>query len=45
MEKTEKINFRLSERLKNRASVRAAELGMKLSEYIRYLITKDIEEK
>ena len=45
MDKTQKINFRLSERLKNRASIRAAELGMKLSEYIRYLINKDIENK
>ena len=45
MDKTEKINFRLSEVLKNRASARAEELGMKLSEYIRYLIQKDLQSK
>jgi antitoxin component of RelBE/YafQ-DinJ toxin-antitoxin module len=44
MDKTAKINFRVSERLRKQVEARAAELGMKISDYIRYLITKDIEE-
>jgi len=44
MDKTAKINFRVSERLRKQVEERAAELGMKISDYIRYLITKDIEE-
>ena len=44
MDKTAKINFRVSEKLRKQVESRAAELGMKISDYIRYLITKDIEE-
>ena len=44
MDKTENINVRVSEKVKVQILLRAAELGMKISDYIRYLITKDIEE-
>ena len=44
MDKTEKINLRLSDTMKAQAMLRALELGMNLSDYIRYLITKDYEE-
>lgn len=44
MDKTENINIRISEKQKAQALARALELGMKLSDYLRYLITKDVEE-
>lgn len=43
-DKSAKFNFRVSERLKAQALERAMDLGMNMSDYIRYLITKDIEE-
>ena len=44
MDKTEKVNVRISEKMKAKALVRCMDLGMNLSDYIRYLITKDVEE-
>ncbi len=44
MDKTENINVRISEKVKAQILLRSNELGMKISDYIRYLITKDLEE-
>lgn len=44
MDKTENINVRISEKVKAQILLRSSELGMKISDYIRYLITKDLEE-
>lgn len=45
MDKTEKINLRVSEGLKKKILDRSEELNMKISEYIRYLVQKDLEKK
>ncbi len=45
MDKLEKINFRVSEGLKEKILKRCEELDMKISEYLRYLIQKDLEVK
>ena len=45
MDKLEKINFRVSEGFKVKILKRCIELDMTISEYIRYLIQKDLEGK
>jgi len=43
--KDSQTNIRLSETIKNKLKEKAEEKGMNVSEYIRYLILKDLEEK
>lgn len=43
--KDSQTNIRLTEDVKNKLTEKALKKGMKLSEYIRYLINKDLEEK
>lgn len=42
--KTELLQVRLTAQLKYRAEVRASELGMSLSEYIRFILLKELGE-
>lgn len=42
--KTTDITFRLTEKQKNAISERAQQKGMNVSEYLRFLILKDLEE-
>ena len=44
MEKSEQITFRITEKQKVWILKRAIELNMKVAEYVRYLIMKDLEE-
>jgi predicted DNA binding CopG/RHH family protein len=43
--KESKINIRVSTDIKKQVEEKAAKLGMAVSEYIRYLILKDLEQK
>lgn len=43
--KNSQTNIRLTEDIKNKLQEKAEKKGMKTSEYIRYLILKDLEEK
>ena len=43
MDKTEKITFRVSERLKAQILLQAINRNMNVAEYIRYLVQKDLE--
>lgn len=43
--KTEQINTRVSPEIKKRMEEKAKSLGMSISEYMRHLIIKDIQEK
>jgi len=43
MTKESHIQIRVSDRFKDRLAKKAEALGMNLSEYIRYLIQKDLE--
>jgi len=43
--KREQINIRLSEDIKKKVEEKAEKHGMTLSEYVRYLITKDLKEE
>ena len=45
MEKDAKVNFRITESQKEKVKAKAEELGMSVSEYLRYLITKHLEDK
>ncbi len=44
MEKTEIITFRITEKKKAEILIRCLDLNKNISDYIRYLIDKDIEE-
>lgn len=41
--KDAKINIRVSEDIKKQIEVKAKNLGMSVSEYVRFLILKDVE--
>lgn len=43
--KDSQTNIRLTEDIKNQLKEKAEKKGMKISEYIRYLILKDLEKK
>lgn len=45
MDKTEKITFRVSEKLKAMILERAIKLNMNVAEYVRYVIMRDLEKK
>ena len=45
MDKTEKISFRVSEELKKRIKERADEERRTVADYIRLIVTKDLEKK
>lgn len=45
MDKDTRINIRVSEKMKEFAKKRCEEIGMNLSDYIRYLIMKDVDNK
>ena len=45
MDKTEKMNFRVSEELKNKIEAHCAKELIPVSQYIRNLIIKDLEVK
>ena len=45
MDKNEHITFRVSEKQKAQILLRCLELGMKISDYIRFLVMKDLENK
>lgn len=42
--KEKQVNLRLSEDIKKQVEIKAASAGMTVSEYIRYLITKDLKK-
>lgn len=41
--KDAKINIRVSEDIKKQIEIKAKKLGMSVSEYVRFLILKDVE--
>lgn len=43
--KTELLQLRISPQLKTALHVRAEELGMSVSEYVRYLLAEDIRRR
>ncbi len=45
MDKTEKMNFRVSEELKKKIEEHCAKERIPISQYVRNLIIKDLEEK